>query len=117
MSSNQSVCPFDILDIQGRIFSHFYVFLSILFTLIIKYRVTIKYLKQWYLRSILAIACGSLATYSIYAPNLGLEYAVWHPIWHSCIFTTAFMATSMRHSFDKEILDNPDYTRAASDSI
>ena len=78
---------------------------------------TFCHLKQWYLRSILAIACGSLATYSIYAPNLGLEYAVWHPIWHSCIFTTAFMATSMRHSFDKEILDNPDYTRAASDSI
>ncbi len=97
--------------------SHFYVFLSILFTLIIKYRITIHYLKQWYLRSLIAIACGSLATYSIYAPNLGLEYAVWHPIWHSCIFTTAFMATSMRQSFDKKILDSPDYTRAASDSI
>ncbi len=97
--------------------AHFYVFLSILFTLIIKYRITIKYLKQWYFRSILALSCGSIATYSIYAPNLGMNYTTWHPIWHTCIFTTAFLANSMRHSLDKEIIDKTDYTRATSESI
>ena len=103
--------------VEQKYAAHFYVFLSILFTLIIKYKITLKYLKQWYCRSLLAIICGSIATYSIYAPNLGLDYAVWHPIWHTCIFTTAFMSNSMRHSYDREILDNAEYTRAASDSI
>lgn len=97
--------------------AHFYVFLSILFTMIIKYRITLRYFKQWYIRSLLAVTCGSIATYSIYAPNLGMNYATWHPIWHACIFVTAFLANSMRYSLDKESVNEIDYTRTTSESI
>ena len=96
---------------------HFYIFLSILFTLIIKYKNTLKYLKQWYLRSIMTVLCGGLAIYSIYAPSLGMSYEVWHPIWHTCIFTTAFLGNSMRHSLDEQLFVMQEYTRTVSHSI
>lgn len=97
--------------------SHFYVFLSIFLTMIFKYRITLKYFKKYYIRSLIALSCGSIATYSIYAPNFGYDYVTWHPIWHTCIFITSFMTNSLRHSYDKELLDKAEYTRTASDSI
>ena len=96
-----------------------FVFLVLTTTLLLKFRIFIQYARHYYFRLLLTICTGSTAIYAIYIPE-ELSYSLWHPIWHACIFTTAFLGCSMRHSLDTKLLINineADYIRAAADSL
>jgi len=98
----------------------FFVFFVIITTILIKFRIFIKYIKNYYCRSFLVICTAGTAIYAIYIPPDSVYY-IWHPIWHACIFTTAFIGCSMRHSLDAKLLEDipesAEYTRAAADSL
>ena len=98
----------------------FFVFFMIITTILIKFRIVIKYIKNYYCRSFLGTCTAGTAIYAIYIPHISVYY-IWHPIWHACIFTTAFIGCSMRHSLDAKLLEDipesTEYTRAAADSL
>ena len=99
---------------------NFFVFFVIITTILIKFRIVIKYIKNYYCRLLLGMCSASTAIYAIYIPPDSVYY-IWHPIWHVCIFTTAFIGCSMRHSLDAKLLEDipesAEYTRAAADSL
>lgn len=99
---------------------NFFVFFVIITTILIKFRIVIKYIKNYYCRSLLGMCTAGTAIYAIYIPPDSVYY-IWHPIWHTCIFTTAFIGCSMRHSLDTKLLEDipesNEYTRAAADSL
>ena len=97
-----------------------FVFIMIITTVLIKIRILIKYIKNYYCRSLIGICTAGVSIYAIYIPTNSVYY-IWHPIWHTCIFVTAFIGCSVRHSLDTKLLvDIPigdEYTRAAADSL
>lgn len=99
---------------------NFFVFFVIITTILIKFRIVIKYIKNYYCRLFFGICTSSTAIYAIYIPPDSV-YHIWHPIWHACIFTTAFIGCSMRHSLDTKLLEDvpesAEYIRAAANSI
>jgi len=99
---------------------NFFVFFVIITTILIKFRIVIKYIKNYYCRLLLGTCTVSIAIYANYIPPESLYY-IWHPIWHTCIFTTAFIGCSVRHSLDTKLLEDipesAEYTRAAADSL
>jgi len=99
---------------------NFFVFFMIITTILIKCRIFWKYLQNYYCRSLLGICTAGVSIYAIYIPTNDVYY-LWHPIWHGCIFTTAFLGCSMRHSLDNKMLEDiterEAYTRAAADSL
>ncbi len=99
---------------------NFFVFFMIITTILIKFRIIIKYIKNYYCRLLLGTGTVSIAIYANYIPPESVYY-IWHPIWHVCIFTTAFIGCSVRHSLDTKLLEDmpesAEYTRAAVDSL
>lgn len=99
---------------------NFFVFFVIITTILIKFRIVIKYIKNYYCRLLLGTCTVSIAIYANYIPPESVYY-IWHPIWHVCIFTTAFIGCSVRHSLDTKLLEDmpesAEYTRAAVDSL
>ena len=99
---------------------NFFVFFMIITTILIKFRIVIKYIKNYYCRLLLGMCTASTAIYAIYIPQDSVYY-IWHPIWHACIFTTAFIGCNMRHSLDTKLLEDipesAEYTRAAANSL
>jgi len=97
-----------------------FVFIVIITTILVKFRIVIKYIKNYYCRLLLGMCTASTAIYAIYIPQDSVYY-IWHPIWHACIFTTAFIGCSMRHSLDTKLLEDIpegiEYTRAAANSL
>ena len=99
---------------------NFFVFFVLITTILIKFRIVIKYIKNYYCRLLLGTCTVSIAIYANYIPPESVYY-IWHPIWHVCIFTTAFIGCSVRHSLDTKLLEDmpesAEYTRAAVDSL
>ena len=99
---------------------NFFVFFVIITTILIKFRIVIKYIKNYYCRLLLGTCTVSVAIYANYVPPESMYY-IWHPIWHACIFTTAFIGCSVRHSLDTKLLEDmpesAEYTRAAANSL
>ena len=116
-TSNIIILYFKLTDVLAY---NLFVFIVIITTILIKFRIVIKYIKNYYCRSFLGICTAGTAIYAIYIPPISVYY-IWHPIWHACIFTTAFIGCSMRHSLDAKLLEDipesTEYTRAAADSL
>jgi hypothetical protein len=97
-----------------------FIFIVIITTILIKFRIVIGYIKNYYFRSFLVMCTAGTSIYAIYIPPTSVYY-LWHPIWHICIFTTAFIGCSMRHSLDTKLLEDmpesSEYARAAADSL
>ena len=97
-----------------------FIFIVIITTILIKFRIVINYIKNYYCRLLLGICTVSISIYANYIPSNSVYY-IWHPIWHICIFTTAFIGCSMRHSLDTKLLEDmpesSEYARAAADSL
>jgi len=94
-----------------------FVFIMLAFTYVIKFKTLYIYLCEYYIRSILIMCTGGVSIYAIFKPYRSELYYTWHPIWHCCIFTTAFLGSTLRYSLDAKLLDDVDYTRTAADSI
>jgi len=99
---------------------NFFIFFMVITTILIKYRIAWKYITNYYFRTFTGLCTSGVAIYAIYIPGLDVYY-LWHPIWHVCIFTTASIGYSMRHSLDNKLLqdisERESYSRAAADSI
>jgi len=97
-----------------------FIFIVIITTILIKFRIVIGYIKNYYFRSLIVMCTAGTSIYAIYIPPTSVYY-LWHPIWHICIFTTAFIGCSMRHSLDTKLLEDmpesSEYARAAADSL
>jgi len=116
-TSNIIILYFKLTDVLAY---NLFVFIVIITTILIKFRIVIKYIKNYYYRLFLGTCTAGTAIYAIYTPPDPVYY-IWHPIWHACIFTTAFIGCSMRHSLDTKLLEDMpesvEYTRAAADSL
>lgn len=116
-TSNIIILYFKLTDVLAY---DLFVFIMIITTVLIKIRILIKYIKNYYCRSLIGICTAGVSIYAIYIPPVSVYY-IWHPIWHACIFTTAFIGCSMRHSLDTKLLEDipesNEYTRAAADSL
>ena len=116
-ASNIIILYFKLTDVLAY---NFFVFFVIITTILIKFRIVIKYITNYYCRLLLGTCTAGTAIYAIYIPPDSVYY-IWHPIWHTCIFTTAFIGCSMRHSLDTKLLEDipesAEYTRAAADSL
>ena len=114
--SSNIVTLFLILNEQVLAYNLF-VFIMLVFTYVIKFKNVYDYLREYYIRCFLTLCTGGVAVYAIFRPYRSEEYIIWHPIWHCCIFTTAFLGSSMRYSFDSKFLEDVEYARAAANSI
>jgi len=116
-TSNIIILYFKLTDVLAY---NLFVFIVIITTILIKFRIVIKYIKNYYCRLFLGTCTAGTAIYAIYIPPDSVYY-IWHPIWHICIFITAFIGCSMRHSLDTKLLEDipesAEYTRAAADSL
>ena len=116
-TSNIIILYFKLTDVLAY---NLFVFIMIITTILIKFRIFIKYAKNYYCRLFIGMCTAGTSIYAIYIPTISVYY-IWHPIWHVCIFTTAFIGCSMRHSLDTKLLEDipasAEYTRAAADSL
>lgn len=95
-----------------------FVFSMILGTMLYKFRVVSKFIRFYYFQSFLVLCTSGIAIYARYIPSESMYY-IWHPIWHTCIFITAFIGCNIRHSMDAKLLEtsSDEYARAATNSL